>query len=72
METSLLLGLRNVLFIGALLTATSVVPGLSTDANRLLLRIRQQVKDLRQSIKAWLRNHPSEKFWEIDMTKFEP
>lgn len=72
MDLDVVLGFRNLLLCGAIVSSVSLAPDA---AHRLSLRIR----NLASSIPAWfrsLRDTLREKnrsgFWEIDMTKFEP
>ena len=65
-------GLRNLIVFGVLFTTASLQPEASFALSRALRRIHSRLVCFRQSLRDALRTKGSSKFWEIDMTKFEP
>ncbi len=72
MEHDLLLGLRNALAFCMLFTVASTIAEARVDLSALLLDIWKRFKQYRRSWKKRPAGTSSKKFWEIDMTKFEP
>jgi hypothetical protein len=71
MNTELIaINLRNILLL-QLLVVLSIALNIPI-IHRDLLRFWNTLKAPFLMIKSTKTNHPSNKFWEIDMTKFEP
>ena len=64
------INLRNILLFQLL--AILAITGNAPVVQQELLRIWKTLKAPLRLIKSTKTNHPSNKFWEIDMTKLEP
>ena len=67
---SIMIALRNILLVQLLLALA--LAGNSRQLQQELLRIWKSLKEPLLWIKPAKPNHKSGKFWEIDMTDFEP
>jgi hypothetical protein len=72
MNDILVMNLRNTLLFCAILSTASLAPQASTGVFRMLLKLRHGITILRQYLKAGYTKTASSRFWEVDMTKFEP
>lgn len=68
----LTINLRNILLIQLLLLSIMTLAGTMPVIQQELLKIWKTFKTPVLPIKPTRTNHKSNKFWEIDMTKFEP
>ncbi len=66
-EHDFMLGVRNILLVNLL--AVAMAPDATQRLHRRLIR---KWKALRERISIMLSSPRRNKFWEIDMTKFEP
>ncbi len=72
MESNLLIALRNLFVLGVVISAACIRPESSLAVVRPLFAFWHRMKVLQISIAARFRSSRTERFWEIDMTKFEP
>ncbi len=71
-ETPAIITLRNILFVQLLAVFVFAHTENAPVIHRELLRIWKTLNTPLPPIKSTKTNHSSNKFWEIDMTKFEP
>jgi hypothetical protein len=71
-ETPEIINLRNILFFQLFAVLAFARAENAPVIHRELLRIWKTLKTPLLPIKSTRTNHSSNKFWEIDMTKFEP
>ncbi len=72
MDDLIILNFRNVLLLGAVLSTASLATPASPELYRMLLKLKSLAKAVRQSLKTCALKTASSRFWEVDMTKFEP
>ncbi len=72
METDILVGPRNLIALGVVLSAAFTQPEIRFASVRPFLSLWLRLKLFQASITARLRAPRRQRFWEIDMTKFEP
>ena len=72
MQIELLVGLRNLAAFGVFAAALALQPEISFAVVRPFVSFWMRLRILRTSIMARFRSSRGERFWEIDMTKFEP
>jgi hypothetical protein len=69
---TLAITLRNILLFQLLVVLAFACAGNTLVIHQELLRIWKTLRAPLLQIKSAMTNHASHKFWEIDMTKFEP
>ena len=72
MQIELFAGLSRLFLLGIIIASASLQPELSITAVRPILILWFRFKLFRIAIASRLRSTHRERFWEIDMTKFEP
>lgn len=72
MQIELLVNLRNLVALGILVFAATFQPEISFAAVQPFVSFWRRLQILRTSIMTRFRSSQGERFWEIDMTKFEP
>ncbi len=72
MDIDRLTDLRNLLVLGIFLSVTGLQPEASFALVRPFISFWRRLQACRSSIAARFRSSGKERFWEIDMTKFEP
>ena len=72
MDTDLLIGLRNAILFSMIISAGALFPENRMNVPASLLRMWKLSRDRRCLRKSMKSDSSRAKFWEIDMTKFEP